>query len=155
MEEGRIGPKEPVGGEPVRLALELAPDLGEITRLIQAFENLGEQLQLAPDTLYQMTLVLDELVTNTISYGGIIPSDGPIRVEFMAADGVLEIVLSDPGKRFDPRNAPAPDSGQALEDRQIGGLGVHLVRSMVNSFDYDYEAGRNRVTLRKRLAPAP
>ncbi len=155
MEEGRIRPEEPVGGQPVRLALELAPDLGEITRLIEVFENLGEQLQLAPDTLYQMTLVLDELVTNTISYGGILPSDGPIRVEFKVADGVLEIVLSDPGKRFDPRHAPAPDTGQALEDRQIGGLGVHLVRSMVDSFDYCHEAGRNRVTLRKRLVPAP
>jgi serine/threonine-protein kinase RsbW len=143
-----------VSGQPVRLALELAPDLGEISRLIQAFENLGERLQLAPDTLYQMTLVLDELVTNVISYGGIGPSDGPIHVEFKAADGVLETIISDPGKPFDPRNAPEPDTGQALEERKIGGLGVHLVRSIVDSFDYCYAAGRNRVTLRKRLALA-
>jgi serine/threonine-protein kinase RsbW len=139
----------------VRLALELAPDLGEISRLIQAFESLGEQLQVGPDTLYQMTLVLDELVTNVISYGGIVPSDGPIRVEFKAADGVLETVISDPGKPFDPSNAPEPDTDQTLEDRKIGGLGVHLARSMVDSFEYGYEAGRNRVTLRKRLAGAP
>ena len=155
MEEGRVSPQEPVSQRPARLRVELAPDLAEISRLTEAFESLAGELQLSAAATFELTLVLDELVTNVINYGGI-PSGGErIRIEFRADDGALEITISDPGKPFDPRNAKPPDTESALEDRKIGGLGVHLVRNMVDRFAYRYEDGRNLVTLLKRIDRSP
>jgi anti-sigma regulatory factor (Ser/Thr protein kinase) len=144
-----------VSQQPARLSVELAPDLAEIGRLTEAFESLAGELQLPSAATFELTLVLDELLTNVINYGGI-PSDGErIRVEFRADDDALEITISDPGKPFDPRGTRQPDIDAALEDRKIGGLGVHLVRNMVDVFTYRYEHGRNLVTLLKRIDRSP
>jgi anti-sigma regulatory factor (Ser/Thr protein kinase) len=144
-----------VSQRPARLRVELAPDLAEIGRLTEAFEALAGELQLSSAVTFELTLVLDELVTNVINYGGI-PSGGErIRIEFRADDGALEITISDPGKPFDPRNAAPPDTDSPLEDRKIGGLGVHLVRNMVDTLAYRHEGGRNIVTLLKRIDRSP
>ena len=111
------------------LRLELAAQLPEIARMVEALEAYAEQTGLPTETAYQITLVLDELVTNIVSYGVAPGETRPITLSLTYAGGVLEIVLSDPGKPFDPRNAPPPDTEASLEDRQIGGLGVHLVRT--------------------------
>jgi anti-sigma regulatory factor (Ser/Thr protein kinase) len=155
MEEGRVSPQEPVSQRPTRLCVELAPDLTEISRLTEAFESLADELRLSPAATFELTLVLDELVTNVINYGGVPPGGERIRVEFRAGDGALEITISDPGKPFDPRDAKPPDTDSPLEDREIGGLGVHLVRNMVDTFAYRYEGGRNMVTLLKRIDRSP
>ncbi|HEX4193960.1 MAG TPA: ATP-binding protein, partial [Stellaceae bacterium] len=60
--------------------------------------------------------------------------------------------LSDDGRAFDPLNAPPPDLDSAIEDRRIGGLGVHLVKTMMDDVTYAYRDGRNHVTLRKKIA---
>jgi anti-sigma regulatory factor (Ser/Thr protein kinase) len=155
MEEGRVSPQEPVSQRPARLSIELAPDLAEISRLTEAFESLAGELQLPPAAAFELTLVLDELVTNVINYGGIAPDGERIRVEFRADDEAIEITISDPGKPFDPRGARQPDIDAALEDRKIGGLGVHLARNMVDVFAYRHEHGRNLVTLLKRIDRSP
>lgn len=155
MEEGRVSPQEPVSQRPARLRVELAPDLAEISRLTEAFESLAGELRLSSAATFELTLVLDELVTNVINYGGIPPGGERIRIEFRADDTALEITIADPGKPFDPRNAKPPDTDAALEDRKIGGLGVHLVRNMVDTFAYRYEDGRNLVTLLKRIDRSP
>jgi anti-sigma regulatory factor (Ser/Thr protein kinase) len=144
-----------VSQRPARLRVELAADLAEIGRLTEAFEALAGELQLSPAATFELTLVLDELVTNVINYGGIPLGGERIRVEFRADDKALEIVISDPGKPFDPRSAKRPDIDSALEERKIGGLGVHLVRNMVDTFAYRYEDGRNLITLLKRIDRSP
>ena len=60
--------------------------------------------------------------------------------------------LSDDARPFDPLNAPPPDLNSAIEDRRIGGLGVHLVKTLMDDVGYAYRDGRNHITLRKKIA---
>ncbi len=142
------GPQTAADGE---LRLELAPQLSEIARMVEALEAYAERTGLPTETAYQVTLVLDELVANIVSYGVAPGETRPIGLSLSYTGGVLEIVLSDPGKPFDPRSVPAPDTEVSLEDRQIGGLGVHIARSFMDSLDWRYDGGRNHLTLVKRV----
>jgi len=132
------------------LRLELAPQLPEIARMVAALEAYAERAGLPTETACQVTLVLDELVTNIVSYGVAPGETRPITLRLRYAGGVLEIVLSDPGKPFDPRSVPAPDTEASLEDRKIGGLGLHIARSFMDSLDWRYD-GWNHLTLTKRV----
>ena len=137
-----------------RVRLVLAPQLGEIARMVEAVEGFGERLGFPAATLYQVTLVLDELITNIVSYGIEPDESRPIIVELSYADGALTIALSDPGRPFDPSTVPAPDIEASLADRKVGGLGVHFARTMMDSFDYRHADGRNYVTLTKQIVKA-
>jgi anti-sigma regulatory factor (Ser/Thr protein kinase) len=139
--------------DPARIMkLDLVPELGEVRRLADAVEAFGERLGIPLPALYQVSLVLDELITNAVTYG-IEPGESrPITVELSDAQDALTIELSDPGRPFDPRTVPKPDIDASLEDRKIGGLGVHLARTLMDSIDYRYDGARNHVTLVKRLA---
>jgi anti-sigma regulatory factor (Ser/Thr protein kinase) len=148
MEESSVDPKNSV-------RFDLAPELGEIRRMVEAIEVFGERHGFPGAALYQVTLVLDELITNIVSHG-IEPGESrPITVELNFADGVLTITLSDPGRPFDPRTVPEPDVQASLKDRKIGGLGLHFVRTIMDSIDYRYESGRNYITLMKRVERTP
>jgi serine/threonine-protein kinase RsbW len=135
-----------------KLRLELAPQLAEIARMVEALEAYADRMGLPTETAYQVTLVLDELVTNIVSYGIDPGETRPITVSLSYTGGVLEIVLSDPGKPFDPRSVPPPDTEASLDDRRIGGLGVHIARSFMDSLDWRHDGGRNHLTLVKRVA---
>jgi anti-sigma regulatory factor (Ser/Thr protein kinase) len=63
----------------------------------------------------------------------------------------LNVTIADTGAPFNPLNAPPPDLTSNLVDRPIGGLGIHLVRSLMNSVEYEREGGENRLRLRKDL----
>ncbi len=152
MAERSIGPQEAVDGE---LKLELAARLPEIARLVEAFEAFAERLRFPPEAVHQVTLVLDELVTNIVTYGVKPGETAPITVQLSHGGGVLKIVLSDPGRPFDPLTVKPPDTTATLEERQIGGLGVHLARSFMDSLDYRYDGGKNHLTLIKRIGEGP
>ena len=152
MAERSIGPQEAVDGE---LKLELAARLPEIARLVEAFEAFAERLRLPPEAVHQVTLVLDELVTNIVTYGVKPDETRPITVQLSHGGGVLKIVLSDPGRPFDPLTVKPPDTTATLEERQIGGLGVHLARSFMDQLDYRYDGGKNQLTLVKRIGEGP
>jgi serine/threonine-protein kinase RsbW len=147
MEEGSLTPTETV-------SFDLAPRLGEIARMVEIVEAFGETHRIPPATLHQVTLVLDELITNIVSYG-IAPGEGrPITVALTRRRDALTIALSDPGRPFDPRSVEPPDTAASLEERKVGGLGVHFARTMMDSFDWRYHDGRNHVTLTKRIDEA-
>lgn len=147
MEEGRLAPPETV-------SFELAPQLGEITRMVEIVEAFGEKRRIPPATLHQVTLVLDELITNIVSYG-LEPGDSrPITVALTHGADAVTIALSDAGPPFDPRQVIPPDLEASLDERKVGGLGIHFARTMMDSFDWRYHDGRNHVTLTKRIGEA-
>ena len=101
------------------------------------------------DVAFAVNVSIDELLTNTISYG--YEDSGPHRIEMtMRMEGtVLVVELSDDAKPYDPTAAPDPDIDAPIEARPIGGLGVHFVRVLMDSFLYRRSDGRNVVTLTK------
>jgi serine/threonine-protein kinase RsbW len=101
-----------------------------------------------------INLTVEELFVNMVNYneGG----DAEIRLRMERSDGDLVASLTDfDVQRFDPTEKPDVDTTRPLEDRTPGGLGIHLVRKMVDSLDYDYVNGKSTITIRKSLGAAP
>ena len=134
------------------MSVTLVNDLSEIERLSRLVEAFGEAEGLGAEPIFSVNLALDEVVTNVIRYGH--DDDGrqhPIVVRLALEDGVLTAEVEDDGRPFNPLDAPPPDINASLEDRPIGGLGIHLVRSVMTSVEYRRENGRNVLTMKKKF----
>ena len=132
------------------LHLKLAADPERLSDVTDAIEELGAREEWPPDFLFRMNLVLEEITLNVMTHGR---AAGATEMEVIVAcdaNGVT-IQIVDDGPRFDPlQDAPLPDPEAPLEDRPVGGLGVHLVRTMMDEITYRYEDGRNRLLMRAR-----
>lgn len=121
---------------------------------IGAVNDALERAALAGDvpepTMRAMQVALDELLTNAITHGKV-SIDDPLHVDLIVGNQWLRAVVSHAGPEFDPTAAEAPDLDGSLEDRDIGGLGLHLVRSMMDEFTYQYAEQRNILHLGKRF----
>ena len=139
------------------LSLRVETRLDELARIHGAIEELAESEDWPPDLLFQITLVLEELGTNIVNYGHDDGEAHEIEIELTSNPCSLTIDITDDGRPFDPlTDTPAPDLDSALESRRVGGLGVHLVREMMDEAHYRREADRNRLTLvkhRRRADP--
>jgi anti-sigma regulatory factor (Ser/Thr protein kinase) len=126
-------------------------DPAHLTRLGREVAEFLEKQAVAPRAAYAIQLVLEELVTNVINYAydDAGTHEIGVRVALEAAFGVVEI--EDDGRPFDPRDVPEADVRRPLEDRPVGGLGLHLVRQMAAKVDYRRAEGKNRVEVRIAL----
>ena len=129
------------------LHLKLAARPEELERINAAIEEFGEREDWPPKLLFRVNLVLEEVGLNVMTHGQEAgASELEVLVTSDAEKTTLEIV--DDGPRFDPlQDAPLPDPEASLEERPVGGLGIHLVRTMMDEVSYRYEDGRNRLTL--------
>ena len=129
----------------------LANDLSEISRLNGFIEEIGEEFSLTPDVVFNLNLVLEEAVVNVINYAYPKEDHESIYLSAKMQDGSIIFVLSDSGKEFDPTMAPDADVTLSAEDRQIGGLGIFLIRQIMNEVRYERIDGKNVLTLEKKL----
>jgi serine/threonine-protein kinase RsbW len=110
----------------------------------------------APELLPSVDFTLEELFTNMVKYS---PSGDPhVRIEMETAPGGVVVTLTDYDvERFDVTRAPDANINLPIEQRRPGGLGLHLIRRMVDSMDYEYssEDRKSRITFRKTTAGRP
>jgi len=109
------------------------------------------------DDALKLTLIIEELFTNTIEHGYRAESDASIRVALASQGGAVTLLYEDSAPRYDPlsnASARASTLGEELDTRSIGGLGVHLVRELTSDARYAYEDGSNRLwlTLKRKRA---
>ena len=137
--------------ESLKFAPSAAPRRDSILRAIAtAVEDLGHRAGWDESLTFKVNLVLDELASNIISYGGEEGRRNPdIEIEIASGTDALVIEVSDDGRPFDPLNdaPPAAVIDGDTPTAPVGGLGLHLVKSMVDSLSYRHEDGRNRVIL--------
>ncbi len=108
---------------------------------------------IAPDLKADVDFVLEELFTNVVKYGR--PGESPVRVDLTKVPGGVEVTLTeDDADRFDPTDTPDVDTTLAIGRRVPGGLGLYLIRRLVDSLEYRYDEERRqaRITFRKTLA---
>ena len=129
----------------------LANDLSEISRLYEFIEGLGEDFSLSPDIVFNLNLVLEEAVVNVINYAYPKEEHESIYLSARMHEGSIILVLTDTGKEFDPTAAPEADVTLSADDRQIGGLGIFLIRQIMNEVKYERIEGKNVLTLEKKL----
>ncbi len=132
-------------------SLILANDITEISKLSAFIDEIGEEFSLTPDVVFNLNLVLEEAVVNVINYA--YPKEEHQSIYLSAAlhDDSIVFVLTDTGKEFDPTQAPEADITLSAEERPIGGLGIFLIRQIMNEVKYQRIEGKNVLTLEKKL----
>jgi serine/threonine-protein kinase RsbW len=119
--------------------------------LLEAVEDWLDGHGVPPGAAAPLMIACDEIISNVLSHGG--KSRVPaIDVALTLADGAVGVEISDDGTPFDPLSAPPPDTTLPVEDRPIGGLGVHLVRELMDEVSYRREGGWNRLRFSKNCS---
>jgi len=129
------------------LQLTIANNFADLQRGIAELESFLEDQQASMKLCYAAQLVFEEMLTNIIKYGYDDTAAHQIQVQLSLAAPPTMLICDD-GHRFDPRHdAPVPDLDAAIEDRQIGGLGIHMVCNLAAAVDYQRREGRNLLTV--------
>ena len=126
-------------------------DIKQVSLLEGWLETVSKKLDCPSTMIPSLNLALEEAVTNVILYAYPKGIYGPVELDASRVENRLVFTLSDSGKPFDPTARPDADISASLEDRQIGGLGIHLVRSIMDAVSYEYRGGRNILTMTKNL----
>jgi serine/threonine-protein kinase RsbW len=121
---------------PPDLALELANDFAQLSLALRRAEQFLAEAGLDPEVAYAVQLSLEEVLTNIIKYAYDDSRTHRIAVEVRREGPGLRLTVRDDGRRFDPLGAPAPDLAAPLSQRRAGGLGLHLVLSMMARVEY-------------------
>lgn len=129
------------------LALTIAPDTEQVPALLDAIEAYGEREELSAVTAHRLAVVVEELAANVAMHG----ASGAGAASFVAVTisrhgDTLTATVEDDGRPFDPLARDAVDTDASLEDREIGGLGVHFARTMAREIAYLRVDERNRIT---------
>ena len=129
----------------------LANDISEIARLNEFVEEIGNEFSLSPEVVFNLTLVLEEAVVNIINYAYPKEDHESIYLSAKLYNDSIVLVLTDTGKEFDPTMAPETDITLSADERPIGGLGIFLIRQIMNEVKYERIEGKNVLTLEKKL----
>ena len=135
------------------LTMSTAATLEGLDRVTEAFEAFASAHGVSDAVRRSIQIVLDELLSNTARCGKVGSREPVVEVGFRLEGRTLRVEIVDDGVPFDPLAAEEPDTTLSLEERPIGGLGVMLVRRLVDEVSYEGEGGRNRVRFSKRLDP--
>jgi anti-sigma regulatory factor (Ser/Thr protein kinase) len=117
-----------------------------------ALLDFWAERQLPAEARYAFELALEEFVMNVVMHGQTAAATKTIWLELDEDPGQIRMVFEDDCAAFDPTSLATPDTSLGVDERGIGGLGIHLVREMMDGVDYVRADGRNRLTLTKRLA---
>lgn len=134
-----------------RFRMTIGPDPGQVARVSAAFTEFADAHQVPPETRRSVSVALDELLTNTFAYGLAGRKDGEVSVEVELLQDRVCATVRDNGPPFNPLEMSAPDTGHSVEDRTIGGLGIHLTRRMMDDVTYERRDDQNLVSLAKLL----
>jgi len=135
----------------LRRAITLDSNVREITRMASFIEDVSRNAGLDDVTTMQISLAIEEAVVNIMNYAYPQGTRGKIRIDAIADTQRLELVITDTGKPFDPTMHSQADINQGATERPLGGLGIHLVRKMMDCVEYRRVDNRNILTLSKRL----
>lgn len=133
------------------LALAVENEVAEMGRVRSLVMTFCGRHGLESEVVDKVIFVLEELFTNVVSYGYDGAGGHSVEITLALGDGQLLITMEDDARAFDPVTFAEPELDGPIEERSIGGLGIHLVRSLMDRMEYSrLESGRNRVTMALR-----
>lgn len=122
-----------------------------LTEMSAFVSSLLDAYDCSPEVRTRLRMAVEEVYVNVTLYA-YPEGDGWAELRGSVEDGVVTLVLIDGGMPFNPLEKPDPDTMLSGEEREIGGLGIFMVKTMVDEMEYDYRDGCNRLTLRKRIS---
>ncbi|MBT4489629.1 MAG: transporter substrate-binding domain-containing protein, partial [Rhodospirillaceae bacterium] len=125
--------------------------LPDIVAVNETFEAFAETFHIPPAIAVKFNIIFDELLNNIISYAYVDDEEHNIEVRMKRTGSRLNVTISDDGTPFNPLSLEKPDTELSLEDRDIGGMGIHLVRNLVDEVFYHRRIGRNVITIIHKL----
>lgn len=137
----------------VSVSVEIPPDPDQLPAVFEAVEVFGERVGWSMPFVMQAQLVLEEMMLNVMTHSG---ATDPVIMRLTSRGGEAEFEIIDNGMPFDPTEVPAPPEQDAssLMDMAIGGLGIHLVRSMVRDMRHRRADNANHLTLMLAVSDA-
>lgn len=126
--------------------------MSELSRVNLFLEEAGEELGLNSSSIMSLTLVMEEAISNVIFYAYHKENETlAIEISLLFEKRVLTIMLADTGPAFDPTTKKDPDITLSAEDRPIGGLGIFLIKKIMDEVSYQREGERNVFIMRKNI----
>ena len=132
-------------------SFELKNDQSELERLCHNCEEIGRSIGISDKSMFEMNLALDELFTNIISYGFQDCQEHIIKVSITVEGDQLQMRIEDDGVPFNPLESETPDIQCGIEDCKIGGLGIHLIKKLMDDIQYQRVADKNILVLRRKI----
>ena len=129
----------------------LKNDLIEIKRLTDILCKLCEENSICNKVLCDVTLALEEIFANIVNYAYEDNKEHLVKIHVKIQDNVLALEIKDDGKPFNPLEIPMTNTQAPFAERKIGGLGIHLVRNLIDELAYKHVKGKNVLTLKIRL----
>ncbi len=137
---------------PNTLSTKFDVNLDETGRLNQMVRHFGKENGMSEKTVFVINLSLDELVTNIVVHAGSRdPKAREIFLRMSINNAEVRVEIEDDGSAFNPLDIPTPNLATPLQDRDPGGLGIHLARSLMDGIRYNRVGRRNVLTLTKRI----
>ena len=141
----------PAEGAVLDETLTLAGNLSQVSELAGFVRGVTARFDLADRQAKAIRLALEEVIVNVIDYAYPGQAEGTVSVRAWSDGTVLRFTVTDSGIPFDPTGVPPADTTLPAEDRPVGGLGIHLVRSLMDAVRYERTDGKNILTLEKKL----
>jgi anti-sigma regulatory factor (Ser/Thr protein kinase) len=129
----------------------LRNDLSEMRQIEQWIQTFAQAARLSPAARNAFDLALVEWITNVISYAYADAVGHWITIRFLASPDQARVEVEDDGRPFNPLSLPTVDTSVPLDQRPIGGLGVHMVRNLMDSVEYRRAEDRNILTMTRRI----
>ena len=136
-----------------KTTIELTNSLAELDRLNRTLKRFGKANGFSPKCLMEINLAIDEIFTNIVSYAFSDQKEHRITISLAATDRQIVIRVEDDGCPFDPIKAGEPDTRCPLFEREIGGLGIHIAKRIMDSLLYKREGERNVLIMEKARCP--
>ena len=137
-------------GESLQRSITLPNDIATISQLSEFVETVCEEKGLDMALTMNLNLALEEAVVNVMSYA-YPDSQGDVKVDIIIDDQKVVSILTDSGIPFDPTQKGDVDTTLPAEERPIGGLGIHLVKQIMDKVSYQYVDNQNILTLEKNI----
>jgi serine/threonine-protein kinase RsbW len=134
-----------------QLELTLVNQRSGVTHLQDQLEAFARQHGLAVRVLHDLQLALEEHLTNILSYGYDDKLEHHIRIRLRLQTTELQVEVEDDGHPFNPLERHPPDLSKPVNERPIGGLGIHMMRKALDGLDYRRADGKNILMMTKRL----
>lgn len=126
-------------------------DVQEVPVMTEFVEKTAEQAHLDPSTTMTLTLAIEEAVANIMKYAYPEGEVGSIEINATINEGSLSFTIKDSGAPFDPTQVKKADITLNAEEREIGGLGIHLIRNIMDTVEYHHTSNQNILTLTKNI----